>query len=90
MKFQAPTAETKGFLRRMKMAAYFTEGLQNGKLTAELMDGLIDFLADYIIEPTDREQAKEMLLDASQTQFTDMLSSIMGGEPAVPSETSKP
>lgn len=90
MKFQTPTAETPGFLRRMKKALSFSEQLQSGKLNAPLVDELVDFLSEFITEPADKTEAKEMLLDASQSQFIDMLGAIMGAENTVPPETSKP
>ena len=78
IKFQAPDATTPGFLKRMKKALSFSEQIQSGKLSAELVDNLVDFLVGFVIEPTNREEAKEILLDASQEQFESMLSAVTG------------
>lgn len=90
IKFQPPTPETAGFLRRMKSAMYFSEKLKSGELSVELIDGLVDFLVGFVVEPIDKEEAKNLLFDASQEQFTNMLSSVMGGTEAVPNTKSEP
>lgn len=90
IKFQPPTAETAGFLRRTKNALYFSERLKNGEMGSELIDGLVEFLCGFVIEPTNKDEAKEALLDASQKQFMDMLSSVMGSDTTVPNEKSEP
>lgn len=77
IKFVSPTPETPGFLRRMKRAMYFSEQFSAGRVTASLIDELVEFLADFIVE-MDREEAKAALLDATQEQFTNMLNAVIG------------
>ena len=79
LRFEAPTADTPGFLRRTRSAMAFSEKINAGSLSPDLVDEMVDFLAQFITEPEDKEQAKEALLDASQAQFTDMLNAVMGG-----------
>lgn len=89
IKFVTPTPETPGFLRRMKRAMYFTEQLSAGRVTPSLVDELVDYLADFVVEMT-RDEAKVALLDASQQQFTDMLGAVAGVQgDAVPLATEK-
>jgi hypothetical protein len=90
VKFQAPDSTTPGFLKRMKRALNFSEQINAGKLNASMIDGLVDFLVDFVIEPKDRDEAKELLLDASQEQFESMLGAVMGNAPAVPLPNSEP
>ena len=91
VKFQAPDSTTPGFLKRMKRALSFSEQIQAGKLSAEMIDGLVDFLADFVIEPTDRNEAKLLLLDASQEQFEGMLAAVTGANAnPVPLASEKP
>lgn len=90
VKFQAPDVTTPGFLKRMKRALSFSEQIQAGKLSADMIDGLVDFLADFVIEPKDRQEVKDLLLDASQEQFEQMLAAVTGGSPAVPLQKSEP
>jgi len=77
IKFVTPTPETPGFLRRVKRAMYLSEKLNAGSMTASVVDELVEFLADYVMD-MEREQAKEALLDASQEQFTKMLQAVAG------------
>jgi hypothetical protein len=90
VKFQAPNATTPGFLKRMKRALSFSEQIQAGKLSAEMIDGLVEFLVDFVIEPINRDEAKDLLLDASQEQFEQMLAAVTGGNAAVPLPNSEP
>lgn len=90
VKFQAPDANTPGFLKRMKKALAFSEEMQSGKVSPELVDNLVDFLVDFVIEPKDRTEAKDALLDASQEQFNDMLAAVTGATAAVPLAKSEP
>jgi len=78
LKFEAPTPQTPGFLRRLTRAFAFSEKVQAGRFDAELINDLTDFLADFITEPKDKKAAKEALLDATQEQFTNMLNAVMG------------
>jgi hypothetical protein len=90
VKFQAPDAQTPGFLKRMKKALAFSEQIQSGEVSPAVVDGLVDFLVDFVVEPKDRNKAKDMLLDASQEQFNDMLSAVTGATSAVPLPKSEP
>lgn len=90
VKFQAPDSTTPGFLKRMKRALAFSEQIQAGKLSADMIDGLVEFLVDFVIEPTNRDEAKDLLLDASQEQFESMLAAVTGGSPTVPLPNSEP
>jgi len=79
--FEQPGSNEPGFLRRSKRALELQETIQSassGHIASSIIDELIDFLLDYVTEPTDRAEARELLLDASQDQFNEMLAAITG------------
>lgn len=75
--FEAPTKDSPGFLKRLKKAMAFQAAINAQKVDEKTIDDLVDFLAAYIKNETP-ENAKEILLDASEAQFMEMLQSITG------------
>ena len=75
--FTPPGPDQPGFLRRQRTALEFSEGLKE-EPTVALFDKMIDFLLDYVTEPADRKEAQDLLLDASENDFTTMLKAISG------------
>lgn len=75
--FTPPDENTPGYLRRQREALKFMQ-LLKGDPTVETIDGMVDFLVEYVTEPTDREQAREALWDASEAQFNTLLRSVLG------------
>lgn len=80
LRFVVPDRETPGFLRRIREALRFQEAIKQQQVSAKLLDEMIDFLVTFVEEPDDPKQAKDMLLDASQEQFEQLLNSISGGD----------
>lgn len=76
--FKAPGKDEPGFLRRQRQAIEFSEKLTN-KPTTKTIDAMVDFLLVYVVEPTDRKDAREALLDASEAQFGELLGVLAGG-----------
>jgi hypothetical protein len=76
--FTPPTPQTPGFLRRAREAIRFSELLRQSP-TVETIDALAAFLLQFVSEPIDRGEATEALLDASQEQFQELLTSLTGG-----------
>ena len=80
--FTPPTKDQPGYLRRTRKALELQRKLK-GSPEPETVDELVDFLAPFITEPSDPEQAKSALWDASEAQFLDLLARMQGGnEPA--------
>ena len=80
-----PSKTAPGFARRLRRAAAFQQKVSQGSLSPDVLDDLIDFLADYCeVEGSDRDQVKEALWDASEEQFTALLSAVSGGGAEVP------
>lgn len=91
IKIELPTRETKGYWRRVKRASALRVEMANG-MTPELCDNVIEFLLPFVIEPADRDEAREVLLDASQDDFEKMMKAFHGGgnDTAVPPQNSTP
>lgn len=75
---ELPTKDSPGFLRRSRAAIAFQREMEGGVVTLEVIDEMIDFLLPMVKEPIDRNEAHECLLDASQTQFEEMMSALVG------------
>ena len=76
--FNLPTKETPGYLRRAKRYLELQEALSNP--SAQAFDQLVDFLADFVDEPKDRDEAKDALLDASEEQLMSLFEAVGGGD----------
>jgi hypothetical protein len=61
----------------MREALRFQEMIQE-KPSVQTVDAMIDFILNFVTEPNDKDEAREILLDASEQQFTDMLGAITG------------
>ena len=88
-----PDKSTPGYLRRLMKADEFREKMREQGQGAEFYESLFEFLLTFVIEPEDRDEAREILLDASKEQYMDLLAVINGGgvenpTPAQQSETS--
>lgn len=75
--FEPPSPDTPGYLRRLRQAVAFQEAIKAKQLTPQVIDNLTGFLSAYIAG-IPSEEAKEMLLDASENQFQEMLEGITG------------
>lgn len=76
--FEPPTDETPGFLRLQKNVLRMSSRLQKNDVSEELVDEMIEMLLPFVVEPVDRDQAREALLDASKKQYMAMLNGIVG------------
>lgn len=75
--FTLPGRETPGYLRRMREALRFQE-LMTATPSIETVDAMVDFLLNFVDEPKDKNEARELLLDASEQQFMELLTAITG------------
>lgn len=83
--FEVPDENAPGYLKRIKKALSLKRRIaQPDNIDDTLFTEMVDFLAEYVTEPADREQAKEALWDASQKQFVDLLNSVTGGNATDP------
>ena len=72
-----PDKTTPGYLRRQMDADRFRQELGKNK-GQEYWDTLVDFLLVFVIEPEDRQEARDLLLDATEEQYHQMLDVIHG------------
>ena len=76
--FSLPDKETPGFLRRSKAAFEFQNKLKADTIDSKVIDDIVTFLLPFIKEPVDRLEAAETLWDASQAQFEELMSALVG------------
>jgi hypothetical protein len=78
--FTVPGPEAPGYLRRMRAALVFKDKFADPELvpTPETIDELVEFLLPYVDEPKDRDEARDALLDASMTQYNELLAAVAG------------
>jgi len=75
--FQKPGKDEPGYLRRARKALEFKQKLKD-EPDPETLDEMVKFLADFVIEPQEREAKLEALWDASEAQFEQLLTVISG------------
>jgi hypothetical protein len=77
--FEPPNRSSPGFLKRMRRAIYL-RGVLVDNPKPEHIDEMVEFLLPYIVEPEDRSEAAELLWDASQEDFENLIKLVAGGE----------
>ena len=82
--FELPDEKKPGYLRRMKNLAEFQKAQKNAKDEVERFEKMCAFLTGYIVEPTDPEEAREALMDATKEQIDDLFALIGGKREIVP------
>jgi len=85
IKFDVPGPDAPGFLRRQRKVLEFQQSL-SGTPTPDMLDALVDFLADFITDPPKREDAVNALWDATQEQFELLLKTLGGQDEENPTE----
>jgi hypothetical protein len=68
-----PDAKTPGYLRRLMQAEKHQKAIKDGSAD---YDELVEYLLIFVIEPEDRDEARNTLLDASFEQYIDILKMI--------------
>lgn len=79
--FEPPGKETPGYLRRQRKAIEFMAKLQTLATdpAPDVVDDMVEFLLPWITVPEDRDEAREMLWDASEQDFWDLFNAVQGG-----------
>ena len=78
IRIELPTRETKGYWKRVKRGVALREEMSKG-MTLEVCERITDYALPFIIEPTDRDEARELLEDASQDEFEKILKALISG-----------
>ena len=88
MKYAIPSPQTPGHLRRLQKAIEFGDIFKNDAASPETFERMIDHLSGFIIEPSDPQEAREALLDATQEEYLELLKAVSGGDsPTSPNQT---
>lgn len=80
LQFEIPGPSEPGFLRRQREAVKYREALRNNP-SVQTMDDMITFLLGFVVEPTDKEQARELLLDLSRDDYNRTLAAVNQEDP---------
>ncbi len=83
LRFEPPSSDAPGYLLRVRRSAEFATAQREGKLTPQAWDALVEFLLDYVTAPKDREEARKLIWQCSEREFTAMLDAL-NGKPAAP------
>ena len=76
--FEPPTDETPGFLRLQRRVLRLSGLLNAGEFDEAMVDDMVELLLPFVVEPADRDEAREALLDASKKQYQSMLNAVVG------------
>lgn len=76
--FQPPDKKQRGYLRRQKKAMQFQRELAKPNPEPEALDLMVEFLADYVTEPAERDAAIAAIWEASEEQWNDMMAALRG------------
>jgi len=79
--FDLPTADTPGYLKRQR-AAVALQGELAKNPTPAAVDGLVEFLLDYVKEPADREAAREAVWMLPQARLEEVIKSLVTSQTA--------
>lgn len=78
LEFEVPGRQDPGFLIRQRRAMEFASKFNEESRDPTVLDEMVDFLADFVTVPAEREQAIDALWNASQEQFEGMLEALTG------------
>ena len=91
IKIEIPGKDVPGYIRRTRLAAQFQDGLKYGYVGVTELDAMIDFVLELVVEPADKEEARILLIDASENEFDTILMAIKAGrENPTSASTEKP
>lgn len=77
--FNLPTKSTPGYLRRMREAAEVRARAAEG--SPEAVDTLVSYLAQFVASGAGRDQAVELLYEASEEQLEAAFAFLNGSNP---------
>ncbi len=88
IKFLVPDPDAPGYLRREIQRVEFLEQYREEQDARKALKMLVEYLLEFVTEPEDKGQAREMLLDAPKSTIDELMRYFVLG--AVPSEVSDP
>jgi hypothetical protein len=73
LKFDFPDKNSKGYLRRQHK---IQEIVASGEGDPEIFSKMVDLLLEYVVEPSDRDEARELLWDMSEVEYNDAMAAL--------------
>jgi hypothetical protein len=77
---KVPKRKDRGYLKRQRTALNFSAKLDAMEINEKVVDEIIEFCLPYVIEPDDRDDAREALEWASEDEIKELLAAISGSE----------
>ena len=77
LEFRIPDRNTPGFLKRQRDVLVFQQQLQDGT-SPETLDKLVEFLAQYVVQPEEHQAKVDALWMASEAEFMSLLKALGG------------
>lgn len=77
---EVPKKSDRGYLKRQRTALNFSAKLDAMEVDEKVVDEIIEFCLPYVIEPKDRDDAKEALEWASEDEIKGLLAAISGSD----------
>ena len=79
MRFEKPKSNEPGYLNRLMKADKFRKFISGSDSEGDFIELLCDYALPYIIEPVDRDKAKQELLEASEDEYKELMQFIASG-----------
>jgi hypothetical protein len=76
--FAPPGPDTPGYLRRAHRALKFSARLTGGNPSPETVEEMVEFLTEFVVEPSDPDEKREALWMATENEFKTLLASVAG------------
>lgn len=76
--FNPPGPDTPGYLMRVRRALAFSANLNSEKPSPELLDQMVEFLAQYVSEPEEPKEKIQALWMATENEYNMLLRAITG------------
>ena len=76
--FNPPGPDTPGYLKRIRQALSFSVNLNSEKPSPELLDKMVEFLAQYVTEPEEHAGKIEALWMATENEYKMLLRAVTG------------
>lgn len=79
-----PDENAPGYLRRQRRLLHFQQAANEGRFTLSVLDDMIEFILDFVVEPHDRVEARTILEDLSEREFIDIINQLAKGNDTPP------
>ncbi len=88
-----PKADEPGYLRFLRRMGEFARAMRKAEedFGPEIADAIVEFLLGLVVEPKDKDEAREILWDLSRKEFEEIMQGLMEAmKPEVPPKSAAP